>query len=75
MNPAVSLFCLRQDDRAIDDYVADFCGPCHVVDFNDVTLKGIFRHGLKESLYDLMPENTYSATLEEYIGHALFMSG
>ncbi len=38
-------------------------------------LKGIFRHGLKYSLYDLMPDNTSSATLEEYIDHALFLSG
>ncbi|KAL0148794.1 hypothetical protein M9458_055901, partial [Cirrhinus mrigala] len=58
-------------NRAIEEYVADFCELCHLVKFNDVALKGIFCNGLKDSLYDLMPDNKCSATLKEYIDRAL----
>ncbi len=76
MNPAVfHLLCLRQGDRAIEEYVSDFCGLCNLVDFNDMSLKGIFRNGLKDCLYNLMPDNACSVTLEEYINHALFLAG
>ncbi len=48
MNPAVSrLICLRQGDRAIEDYVEDFCGLCHLVAFNDV--KRHFSSGFEQS--------------------------
>ncbi len=76
MNPAVfHLLCLRQGDRAIEEYVSNFCGLCNLVDFNAMALKGIFRNGLKDCLYDLMPDNACSVTLEEYINHALFLAG
>ncbi len=56
MNPAVSrLLCLRQGDRAIEDYVKDFCGLCHLVDFNDVALKDICRVGLNEPIRLRLP--------------------
>ncbi len=39
MNPAVfHLLCLCQGERAIEEYVSDFCELCHLVDFNDVAL-------------------------------------
>ncbi len=75
MNPAVALLSLRQGNRPLEDYVADFCNLCHVVGFNDVALKGIFRNGLKDCLNDLMPNSNGSATLEEYIDFALLLSG
>ncbi len=51
MDPAVSrLLCLRQGDRTIEDYVEDFCGLCHLVDFNDVALKDILQVGLNEPI-------------------------
>lgn len=46
MNPAACLLRLRQGNRAIEDYVADFCKLCYQVDFNDTALKDIFRFGL-----------------------------
>ncbi len=35
---------------AIEEYVADFCEVCHLVDFNDVTVKDIFRFGVDDPL-------------------------
>ncbi len=75
MNPEVSLLCLRQGDRAIEDYVADFCELCFQVDFNDVALKGIFRNGLNDFLNYLMPDSKIPVSLEQYIDHALLLSG
>ncbi|KAL0198836.1 hypothetical protein M9458_007376 [Cirrhinus mrigala] len=76
MNPAVSrLLTLRQGDRAIEEYVEDFCNLCHLVKFNDVALKGIFCNGLKDNLYNFMPDNRCSATLEQYIDFALLLAG
>ncbi|KAL0204368.1 hypothetical protein M9458_002386, partial [Cirrhinus mrigala] len=75
MNPASRLLCLRQGNRAIEDYVADFCEVCHLVDFNDVALKGIFCNGIKDSLYHQMPDNKCSATLQQYIDFALLLAG
>ncbi len=50
MNPAVALLILRQGNSPLEDYVADFCKLCHVVGFNDVAPKGIFRNRLKDCL-------------------------
>ncbi|KAI2646613.1 hypothetical protein H4Q32_027638 [Labeo rohita] len=76
MNPAVScLICLRQGDRAIEEYVEDFCNLCHLVKFSVAALKGIFCNGFKDNLYDLMPDNRCSATLEQYIDFALSLVG
>ncbi|KAL0173010.1 hypothetical protein M9458_033321, partial [Cirrhinus mrigala] len=75
MNPASRLLCLRQGNQAIEEYVEDFCNLCHLVDFNDVALKGIFCNGLKDNLYDLMPDNRCSVTLQEYIDYALLLAG
>lgn len=35
MNPAVRLLHLRWGNRPIEKFVADFCGLCKLVDFND----------------------------------------
>ncbi|KAL0151201.1 hypothetical protein M9458_053392 [Cirrhinus mrigala] len=75
MNPASRLLCLRQGNRAIEEYVEDFCNLCNLVDFNDVALKGIFCNGLKDNLYDLMPDNRCSVTLQEYTDYALLLAG
>ncbi|KAL0174640.1 hypothetical protein M9458_030608, partial [Cirrhinus mrigala] len=49
MNPAVShLLCLRQGDRAMEDYVQHFCGLCDLVGFNDMALKDTFHVGLND---------------------------
>ncbi len=72
MNPALSrLLCLRQGDRAIEDYVEDFCGLCHLVAFNDVALKDIFRFGLNEPLRSQLPGGKIIWSLERYIDFAL----
>lgn len=44
---ATSLFSLRKADRAIEDFVEDFCGLCIQVDFNDAALKDFFSFWLK----------------------------
>jgi len=66
MNPAVC---------PLEDYVQEFCELSHLVDFNDVALKGIFRNGLNYFLNYLMPDNTPHWTREQYIDHALLLSG
>jgi len=38
----------HQGDQAIENYAEEICAICHQVDFNDITLKDIFRVGLKE---------------------------
>ncbi|KAL0154418.1 hypothetical protein M9458_050267 [Cirrhinus mrigala] len=50
MDPASRLFCLRQGNRPIEDYVVDFCKLCHLVNFNDVALKDIFRQYIDYAL-------------------------
>lgn len=76
MNPAViRLLRLRQRNRAIEDCVEDFCGLCHLVDFNDVALKDIFRVGLNEPICSQLPGGKIHWSLEEYIDHALFLAG
>jgi len=46
MNPAVTLLCLRQGNRTIENYVFEFLEISNHVDFNEVALNNIFRHGL-----------------------------
>ncbi len=76
MNPAVShLLCLRQSNRAIKEYVEDFCGLCHLVGFNDVALKDIFRAGLNKPIRSQLPGGKIHWSLEQYIDHALLLSG
>ncbi|KAL0160112.1 hypothetical protein M9458_043837, partial [Cirrhinus mrigala] len=75
MDPASRLFRLRQSNQPIEDYVVDFCELCHLVGFNDIALKDIFRHGLKDSLNYLLPRHTPHWTLEEYIDFALMLAG
>ncbi|KAI2646310.1 Foot protein 1 variant 1 [Labeo rohita] len=70
MDPASQLFRLRQGNQPIQDYVTNFCELCHLVDFNDIALKDIFHHGLKDSLNYLMPRHTPHWTLEQYIEFA-----
>ncbi len=76
MNPAVShLLCLHQSNRAIEKYVEDFCGLCHLVGFNDVALKDIFRAGLNKPIRSQLPGGKIHWSLEQYIHHALLLSG
>ncbi|KAL0152507.1 hypothetical protein M9458_052230 [Cirrhinus mrigala] len=75
MDPASRLFRLRQGNQPTEDYVTNFCELCHLVDFNDIALKDIFHHGLKDSLKYLMPRHTPHWTLEQYIDFALRLSG
>ncbi len=67
MDPAVSLILLRQGNRAIVDYVADFCELCDQVGFNDIALKDIFCFGLTKELSCLMPPHTPHWSLQQYI--------
>ncbi|KAL0151968.1 hypothetical protein M9458_052686 [Cirrhinus mrigala] len=66
---------LRQGNQPIEDYAVDFCELCHLVGFNDIALKDIFQHGLKNSLNYLMPHHTPHWTLEQYIDFALLLAG
>ncbi len=50
MNSADNLVCLHQGNHSIEDYVEDFCGLCHQVDFNDTFLKDIFHFGMDKHL-------------------------
>ncbi len=50
MDPAVSLIRLRQGNRAIKDYVVEFCELCDQVGFNDIDLKDIFCFGLTRKI-------------------------
>lgn len=53
MNPAVALLGLRP----LEAYVADFCGMCYEVGFNEVAFKGFFRNGLNALLNYSMAES------------------
>jgi len=76
MNPAVSrLLCLRQGNQAIEDHVEDFCGLFHLVAFNDVALKDIFRIGLNKPIHSQLPGGKICWSLEEYIDRALLLAG
>ncbi|KAL0196750.1 hypothetical protein M9458_005290, partial [Cirrhinus mrigala] len=75
MDPASRLFSLRQGNRCIEDYVVDFCGLCHLVNFNDVALKDIFCHGLNEPIHSCLPGGKIHWSLEQYIDYALRLSG
>ncbi|KAL0153357.1 hypothetical protein M9458_051353 [Cirrhinus mrigala] len=76
MNPAVSrLLCLRQGDQAIEKYFEEFCGLCHLVGFNDVALKDIFRVGLNEPIRSQLSGGKIHWTLKKYIDHALLLAG
>ncbi|KAL0161974.1 hypothetical protein M9458_041370, partial [Cirrhinus mrigala] len=68
MDPASCLFRLRQGNRSIEDYIMDFCGL-------DVALKDIFRHGLNEPIHSYLPGVKIHWSLEQYIDHALLLSG
>ncbi len=76
MNPAVShLLYRRQSNRAIEEYVEDFCGLCHLTGFNNVVLNDMFRVGLNEPIRSRLPEGKIHWSLEKYIDHALLLSG
>ncbi len=76
MNPAVShLLYRRQSNRAIEEYVEDFCGLCHLAGFNNVVLNDMFRVGLNEPIRSRLPEGKIHWSLEQYIDHALLLSG
>ncbi len=63
MNPAVShLLYLRQSNRAIED-------------FNNVVLNDMFRVGLNGPIRSRLPEGKIHWSLEQYIDHALLLSG
>ncbi|KAL0185536.1 hypothetical protein M9458_017206, partial [Cirrhinus mrigala] len=75
MDPASCLFRLRQGNQPVEDYVIDFCELCHLVTFNDVALKDIFRHGLNEPIRSCLPGGKIHWSLEQYIDFALLLSG
>ncbi|XDV16280.1 hypothetical protein PO909_016069 [Leuciscus waleckii] len=75
MDPLISLFCLSQGNRSIEEYVEEFCELCHGVDLDDAVLKDGFRYGLEDMLKYLMPDNTPQWTLCQYIEFALRISG
>ncbi|KAL0185391.1 hypothetical protein M9458_021088, partial [Cirrhinus mrigala] len=75
MDPASRLFRLRQGNQPIEDYVADFCELCHLVTFNDVALKDIFRHGLNDPVRSGLPGGKIHWSLEQYIDYALLLAG
>ncbi len=69
MDPAISLILLRQGNRAIEDYVAEFCGLCDQVGFNDIAKIHFF---VSKEISVLMPRNTPHWSLEKYIDFAHF---
>lgn len=71
MNPAVHLLHLRQGNRPIEEFVEDFFGLSHLLDFNDIALKDIFWFGLTEEISCLMIPHTPHWTLAECIEHVL----
>ncbi|KAL0169638.1 hypothetical protein M9458_034234, partial [Cirrhinus mrigala] len=75
MDPASHLFCLRQGNQCIEDYVVDFCELCYLVDFNDVALKDIFRNGLNNPIRSGLPGGKIHWSLEQYIDFALWLAG
>ncbi len=75
MHPAVSLLCLRQGNQVIEGYVKNICELCFQVDFNEICLKSIFRNGLNDFLNYLMPDSNIPVSLEQYVDHALLLSG
>ncbi|KAL0146718.1 hypothetical protein M9458_058058, partial [Cirrhinus mrigala] len=75
MDPASRLFCLHQGNRCIEDYVVDFCELCHLVNFNDVALKDIFRAGLSDPIRSGLPGGKIHWSLEQYIDYALLLVG
>ncbi|KAL0189685.1 hypothetical protein M9458_016784, partial [Cirrhinus mrigala] len=75
MDPALRLFRLRQGNQPIEHYVMDFCELCHMVAFNDVALKDIFRVGLNDPIRSWLHGGKIHWTLEQYIDHTLLLSG
>ncbi|KAL0157363.1 hypothetical protein M9458_048609, partial [Cirrhinus mrigala] len=75
MDPASRLFCLRQGNRCIEDFVVEFCELCHLVPFNDVALKDIFRMGLNDPIRSGLPGGKIHWSLEQYIDYALLLAG
>ncbi|KAL0186272.1 hypothetical protein M9458_017942, partial [Cirrhinus mrigala] len=75
MDPASRLFHLRQGNHRIEYYTMDFCGLCHMVAFNDVALKDIFRQGLNKHVRSQLPGGKIHWTLEQYINFTLFLAG
>ncbi|KAI2647405.1 Foot protein 1 variant 1 [Labeo rohita] len=67
MDAASRLFCLRQGNRCIEDYVVDF--------FQTAALKDIFCHGLNEPIHSCLPGGKIHWSLEQYIDYALRLSG
>ncbi|KAL0178798.1 hypothetical protein M9458_027692, partial [Cirrhinus mrigala] len=75
MDLASRLFCLRQGNRCIEDYVGEFCELCRLVGFDDVALKDIFRVGLNDPIRLGLPGGKIHWTLEQYIDYALLLAG
>ncbi|KAI2645036.1 Retrotransposon Gag-like protein 9 [Labeo rohita] len=75
MDAASCLFHVHQGNRPIEKYVTDFCELCHLVTFNDVTLKDIFQHGLDEPICSCLLGGKIHWSLEQYIDFALLLSG
>ncbi|KAL0159558.1 hypothetical protein M9458_043283, partial [Cirrhinus mrigala] len=74
MDPVSHLLRLHQGNRPIKDYVVDFCQFCHLVNFNDVALKDIFRAGLTHPIRFGLPGGKIHWSLEKYIDYALLLA-
>lgn len=55
MDPAVSLLHLCQGNHTIDDNVAECCGLCDQVGFNDIAFKDIFHFRLTKGISRFKP--------------------
>ncbi len=55
--------------------MGNFCELSHCVDFNDVTLKDIFRFGIDEPLHSSLPGGKNCWSLERYIDFVLSQAG
>ncbi|KAI2644749.1 Protein piccolo [Labeo rohita] len=75
MDPVSRLFYPRQGNLCIEDYVLDFCGLCHLVGFNDVALKDIFRVGLNDPIRSGLLGGKIHWSLEQYVDYALLLAG
>ncbi|KAL0151607.1 hypothetical protein M9458_053090 [Cirrhinus mrigala] len=75
MDPESRLFHLHQGNQPIENYVTGFCELCHLVTFNDVALKDIFRHGLNEPIRSYLSGGKIHWSLEQYIDFALRLAG
>ncbi|XDV44916.1 hypothetical protein PO909_013129 [Leuciscus waleckii] len=73
-SPDVQIIRLRQENRAIEDYVTEFLELAHLAQMSTQCLMIFFRGGLSEPLRSLMPEPDPHRSLERYVDLALLWS-